>query len=63
MSTLNTTERPRRPRPKIVTLTDAAAARVREVVANAPDKYLRVGVKTGGCAGLESVMEYAAEPG
>ncbi|HEY1448031.1 MAG TPA: iron-sulfur cluster assembly accessory protein [Caulobacteraceae bacterium] len=55
--------RSRRPRPKIVTLTDAAAARVREIMARAEVPYvgLRVGVKNGGCAGQEYVLEYAAE--
>ena len=32
MSELQTTSRPRRPRPKAVTLTDAAAERVREIL-------------------------------
>lgn len=55
------TTRPRRPRPKPVTLTDAAAARVREIMARAdrPCVGLRVGVKNGGCAGQEYVVEYA----
>lgn len=52
-----------RPRPKIVTLTDAAAARVREIIAAGEKPYLRVGVKNGGCAGMEYVMAYAASPG
>lgn len=52
-----------RPRPKIVTLTDAAAARVREIIAAGENPYLRVGVKNGGCAGMEYVMAYAASPG
>jgi len=52
----------RRPRPKVVTLSDAAAARVREILAGAdrPYKGLRVGVKNGGCAGQEYVLEYAS---
>lgn len=55
------TPRPRRPRPKVVTLTDAAADRVREIMAKAERPYigLRVGVKNGGCAGQEYVLEYA----
>jgi iron-sulfur cluster assembly protein len=54
--------RARRPRPKVVTLTEAAAARVREIMAKAERPYagLRVGVKNGGCAGQEYVLEYAA---
>jgi iron-sulfur cluster assembly protein len=57
--------RPRRPRPQVVTLTDAAAQRVREIMAKAEKPYagLRVGVKNGGCAGQEYILEYAAEQG
>jgi iron-sulfur cluster assembly protein len=57
--------RPRRPRPQVVTLTEAAAARVREIMAKADKPYtgLRVGVKNGGCAGQEYILEYAAEQG
>ena len=60
------TPRPRRPRPKVVTLTDRAADRVRDIMSNAERPYigLRVGVKNGGCAGQEYVLDYAeaAEP-
>jgi len=49
----------RRPRPKIVTLTDAAAARVKEIMAQSAKPYLRVGVVNGGCAGMEYVLDYA----
>ena len=53
--------RARRPRPKVVTLTDRAADRVKEIMARAEKPYvgLRVGVKNGGCAGQEYVLEYA----
>lgn len=53
--------RVRRPRPKVVTLTDRAAERVRDIMARAEKSYagLRVGVKNGGCAGQEYVLEYA----
>ena len=53
--------RARRPRPKVVTLTDRAAERVREIMARAEKPYagLRVGVKNGGCAGQEYILEYA----
>ena len=63
------TLRPRRPRPPVVTLTDAAAARVREIMDRKagqdgePYAGLRVGVKNGGCAGQEYVLEYAAAAG
>jgi len=59
------TARTRRPRPKVVSLTDAAASRVREIMDRAEKPYagLRVGVKNGGCAGSEYVMEYADQAG
>ncbi len=52
----------RRPRPKIVSLTDAAAARVKEIIAKGEKPYLRVGVVNGGCAGMEYVLDYAEAP-
>lgn len=52
----------RRPRPKIVTLTDAAADRVRAIVAAGDKPFLRVGVVNGGCAGMEYTLAYAGEP-
>ena len=63
MTELQTAARPRRPRPKAVTLTEAAAARVREIMANAEKDYvaLRVGVKNGGCAGQEYTFAYAEQ--
>ncbi len=62
---METAVRPRRPRPKVVTLTDAAAARVKEIMGRAEKPYagLRVGVKNGGCAGQEYVLEYAEAAG
>jgi iron-sulfur cluster assembly protein len=58
---MDTINRHRRERPKVVTLTDAAASRVREIMARAEKPFagLRVGVKNGGCAGQEYVLEYA----
>lgn len=63
MTELQTAARPRRPRPKAVTLTDAAAERVREIMENAEKDYvgLRVGVKNGGCAGQEYTFAYAEQ--
>ncbi|MGE0408136.1 MAG: Fe-S cluster assembly scaffold SufA [Amphiplicatus sp.] len=54
-----------RPRPKVVTLTDAAAARMQEIMREAEEKFIgvRIGVKNGGCAGMEYVMDYATEKG
>jgi iron-sulfur cluster assembly protein len=50
-----------RSRFKVMTLTDAAAARVQEVVANSGGAVvgLRVGVRNGGCAGMSYTMELA----
>ena len=49
------------PRLKVVSLPDAAANRVRDIMARAerPIAGLRVGVKNGGCAGMSYTMEYA----
>jgi iron-sulfur cluster assembly protein len=46
---------------KVLTLTDAAAARVKEIIAGSerPVAGLRVGVKNGGCAGMSYTMEFA----
>lgn len=63
MTTTDTlSTRPRRPRPQVVSLTEAAADRVRAVMAKTDKPYLRVGVKNGGCAGMEYVMAYADGP-
>ncbi|MBV9548697.1 MAG: iron-sulfur cluster assembly accessory protein [Alphaproteobacteria bacterium] len=58
-----TPTRPRRERPKPIRLTDAAAARIAEIMAGAEGKYLgvRVGVTNGGCAGMSYTMAYAEE--
>lgn len=52
-----------RPRPKLMTITDAAADRVRQIMASkeGPVAGLRIGVKNGGCAGMEYTMDWAAE--
>jgi iron-sulfur cluster assembly protein len=49
------------PKLKVISLTDAAANRVRELMASSakPIVGLRVGVKNGGCAGMSYTMEYA----
>ncbi|WP_018390511.1 iron-sulfur cluster assembly accessory protein [Ancylobacter sp. FA202] len=48
-----------------MTLTDAAAERVRAVIARSekPIAGLRIGVKNGGCAGMEYTMEFAEAAG
>src|SRR5438105_15326712 len=52
-----------RPRTQVVRLTDAAAERIKDVMANAanPVVGVRVGVKNGGCAGMSYTMEYAEQ--
>ena len=42
-------------------LTDAAAARIHEILENSAGRYIgvRVGVKNGGCAGMSYTMDYA----
>mgnify|MGYP001288019162 CR=1 FL=1 len=54
-----------RPRPQVISLSDAAAERIKYVMANAakPVVGVRVGVKNGGCAGMTYTMEYAEEVG
>ncbi len=49
--------------PKAITLTDRAAARVKNIMANSdtPKIGIRLGVKNGGCAGMEYTMDYAEE--
>ena len=49
----------RRSRLKLMSLTDAAAERVRQIIVNAdkPEAALRVGVRNGGCAGMSYTME------
>ena len=51
-------------RPPVVTLTDAAAERVKSLVAKSdkPVQGLRIGVKTRGCSGMSYSVEYADEP-
>lgn len=50
-----------RPRPAVMNVTDAAAARVQELIARAstPVAGVRVGVKNGGCAGMSYTMDLA----
>jgi iron-sulfur cluster assembly protein len=50
--------------PKVLTLTDAAAARVRALLeANPSALGLRIGIKKGGCAGMEYTMALAEAKG
>jgi iron-sulfur cluster assembly protein len=56
--------RPKRERPKAIKLSEAAAARIRDIIANAEGKVqgVRVGVTNGGCAGMSYTMDYADAP-
>lgn len=47
----------------LITLTDAAADRVKELIARSDEPVLglRVGVSTKGCSGMSYVVEYAKE--
>ena len=46
---------------QVIKLSDKAANRIKEIISNARIETLgvRVGVKSGGCAGMEYVLEYA----
>ncbi len=48
----------------VMTLTDAAADRVKAIVDNAGSdaKGIRVGIKKGGCAGMEYAIDLVTEP-
>lgn len=48
---------------KVVSLTEAAANRVKAIIAKAdkPIAGLRIGVENGGCAGMSYTMDYAEE--
>src|SRR5689334_25140112 len=54
-----------RPRPQVMKLTDAAAARIKDVMGKAQGSIagVRIGVKNGGCAGMSYTMEYATSVG
>ncbi len=48
---------------EIMSVTPAAAGRVAEILARSPDAAgIRLGVKNGGCAGMEYTVELASEP-
>ena len=48
---------------QVITLSDNAANRIKEIMSNDETKSIgvRVGVKSGGCAGMSYIMEYAKE--
>tara|TARA_B100002051_G_scaffold51648_1_gene46778 strand:+ start:57 stop:392 length:336 start_codon:yes stop_codon:yes gene_type:complete len=48
---------------QVIKLSDSAANRIKEIMSKADDNTIgvRVGVKSGGCAGMSYMMEYAKE--
>ena len=60
-----TTTRVRRERPKVIRLSEAAAARIHDIMDKSEGRYIgvRVGVKNGGCAGMSYTMDYAENQG
>ena len=48
---------------QVIKLSDNAATRIKEIMSKADNTTIgvRVGVKSGGCAGMSYVMEYAKE--
>ena len=48
---------------KVIKLSDKAVSRIKEIMSQAQNSTIgvRVGVKSGGCAGMSYVMEYAKE--
>ncbi len=51
-------------KPKIMTLTDVAATRIREIIAGSdkPVAGVRVGVKNAGCVGMEYTLDFVESP-
>lgn len=53
-----------RPKPQIMTVTDRAAEQVRAVMKTKPEAVaLKIGLKKGGCAGMEYTLDWAEEVG
>ena len=52
-----------RPKPAILSVSDAAASRIREIIAHVdkPVAGVRLGLKKGGCAGMTYTMDLANE--
>ena len=64
MSTTVTTPRKIRELPPLMTLTDAAATRLRGLYEKGEQgKLLRIAVKTKGCSGMSYDMSWAEQPG
>jgi iron-sulfur cluster assembly protein len=65
MTDQTTASPPRRARPKVLTLTPVAAERVRAIMASKGPEVvgLKIGVKKGGCAGMEYTMTWTDSVG
>jgi iron-sulfur cluster assembly protein len=65
MSDPITNSPPRRARPQVLTMTPRAAERVRAIMASKGPEIagLKIGVKKGGCAGMEYTMTWADSVG
>ena len=48
---------------QVIKVSENAAERIKEIMSKAEDKAIgvRVGVKSGGCAGMSYVMEYSKQ--
>ena len=48
---------------QVIRLSENAASKIKEIMSKAEDKTIgvRVGVKSGGCAGMSYIMEYAKD--
>ena len=47
---------------QVITLSDNAANRIKEILSKDKNSLgVRIGVKSGGCAGMSYIMEYAKE--
>ena len=53
--------RPRRPRPQVMSVTPAAAERVKALIESRgkPTAGIRIGVRSKGCSGLSYTLEFA----
>ncbi len=64
MSQTQTTPKPRRALPPLMTMTDGAAERLAKLYAGGQKgMLLRIDVSTKGCSGMSYKMEWVAEPG
>ncbi len=53
--------RPRRPRPQVMSVTEAAAERIKALIdgRGKPTAGIRIGVRTKGCSGMSYTLEFA----